>query len=257
MFTHALLRLPGDNLVEGLTQASEGAPDAERAFEQHQRYCEALADCGLSLTVLPPDPRHPDGCFVEDTAIVTGRGAILARPGAPSRRGEVDVIAAALTGLFPGLARIESPGTLDAGDVCEADGHFLIGISARTNEAGAEQLAAHLSAFGYRADLVDVRAERGLLHLKTGIAWLGDGRMLAIEGLPRWPALSAYEVVGVPREEAYAANALRVNDRVLVAAGYPRTRAAIESLGFPVLELDMSEFRKLDGGLSCLSLRWQ
>jgi dimethylargininase len=257
MFTHALLRLPGENFAEGLTQAGEGAPDPELAFEQHRRYCEALADCGLSLTVLPPDPRHPDGCFVEDTALVTGRGAILTRPGAPSRRGEVDVIEAALKGLFPEIARIEAPGTVDAGDVCEADGHFLVGLSARTNEAGARQLAAQLGALGYRADIVDIRAERGLLHLKTGIAWLGDGRMLAVEGLPAWPALSAYEVVHVPRAERYAANALRVNDHVLVAAGYPQTRAAVESLGFPVITLDMSEFRKLDGGLSCLSLRWQ
>ncbi|HET9352294.1 MAG TPA: amidinotransferase, partial [Burkholderiales bacterium] len=98
-FTHALLRLPGANFAEGLTQAGEGAPDPDLAFEQHRRYCEALADCGLSLTILPADPRHPDGCFVEDTALVTERGAILMRPGAPSRRGETDVIAAALAGL--------------------------------------------------------------------------------------------------------------------------------------------------------------
>jgi dimethylargininase len=254
--THALLRLPGENFAQGLTQAGEGAPDPELALEQHQRYCEALADCGLSLTVLPADARHPDGCFVEDTALVTARGAIVTRPGAPSRRGEVDVIESALRGLFPDIGRIEPPGTLDAGDVCEADGHFLIGISARTNEAGAEALASHLALLGYRADVVDVRPVRKLLHLKTGIAYLGEGRMLATPEVPDWPALDAYEVVTVPAGESYAANALRVNDRVLVAAGYPRTRAAIEALGFDVIALEVSEFRKLDGGLSCLSLRW-
>ena len=254
--THALLRLPGENFAQGLTQAGEGAPDPELALEQHQRYCEALAACGLSLTVLPADPRHPDGCFVEDTALVTERGAIITRPGAPSRRGEVDVIASALCGLFPEIPRIVAPGTLDAGDVCEADGHFLIGLSARTNEPGAAQLAGHLADLGYRADIVDIRPHARLLHLKTGIAWLGDGRMLATDDLPRLPALAAYEILRVPDAERYAANALRVNDRVLVAAGYPATRAAIESLGFAVIELDVSEFRKLDGGLSCLSLRW-
>ena len=119
------------------------------------------------------------------------------------------------------IPRIGAPGTLDAGDVCEADGHFLIGISARTNEAGAEQLAAHLVELGYRADVVDIRPYHQLLHLKTGIAWLGDGRLLATEDLPRWPALAAYEIVRVPETERYAANALRVNDHVLVAAGYP------------------------------------
>jgi dimethylargininase len=257
MFTHALLRLPGDNFAQGLTQAGEGAPDPALALEQHRRYCEALDACGLSLTILPPDPRHPDGCFVEDTALLTDRGAILTRPGAPSRRGEVDVIAAALAGLFPALPRIEAPGTLDAGDVCEAGGHFLIGLSARTNGPGAEQLAGHLVDLGYRSDIIDIRNVRPLLHLKTGLTWLGEGRLLATRDVPRVRALAAYEIVEVPDAERYAANALRVNERVLVADGYPATRAAIESLGFECIALDMSEFRKLDGGLSCLSLRWQ
>jgi dimethylargininase len=257
MFTHALLRLPGDNLASGLTEAKEGAPDVATALAQHQRYCEALADCGLSLTVLPADARYPDGCFVEDAAIVTPRGAIVTRPGAPSRRGEAEVIEAALRGLFPGVPRIEAPGTVDGGDVCEADGHFLIGLSARTNEAGARALEGHLIDFGYRSDIVDIRQVRSLLHLKTGITYLGEGRMLATGDLPRHRALAAYEIVEVPRDERYAANALRVNDRVLIAEGYPRTREAIESLGYETIALEMSEYRKLDGGLSCLSLRWQ
>ena len=256
MFSHALLRLPGENFAAGLTLAGEGAPDPGLALEQHQRYCEALADCGLSLTILPADPRHPDGCFVEDTAVLTDRGAIVARPGAPSRRGEVEVVQAALKGLFPGIPRIEAPGTLDAGDVCEADGHFLIGLSARTNPVGAEQLAGHLADLGHRTDLIDIRGSAKLLHLKTGLAFLGDGRLLATSDLPQSFALAAYEIIAVPDTERYAANALRVNDRVLVAGGYPETRATIEALGYATIALDMSEFRKLDGGLSCLSLRW-
>jgi dimethylargininase len=257
MFAHALLRLPGDNLASALTDAHEGAPDPAVALVQHQRYCETLADCGLSLTVLPADARYPDGCFVEDAAIVTPRGAIVTRPGAPSRRGEVDVIEAALRGLFPRIPRIEAPGTLDAGDVCEADGHFLIGLSARTNEAGAQMLAGHLVDLGYRSDIVDIRQVRSLLHLKSGLAYLGEGRMLATADVPRSDALAAYKIVEVPHEERYAANALRINGRVLVAAGYPRTREAIESLGFATVPLELSEYRKIDGGMSCLSLRWQ
>ena len=256
MLTHALLRLPGTNFAAGLTQAGEGAPDPELALEQHRAYCEALSDCGLSLTVLPADPAHPDGCFVEDTALVTERGAIVTRPGAPSRRGEVDVIEAALKGLFPDIARIRAPGTVDAGDVCEADGHFIIGLSARTNEAGATELAQQLEGLGYRADIVDIRRSRQLLHLKTGIAYLGEGRLLATMDFPAEPELASYEIVHVPAAERYAANALRINDHVLVAAGYPETRASIEALGFSVITIEMSEFRKLDGGLSCLSLRW-
>lgn len=256
-FTHALLRLPGDNFAQGLTQSGEGAPDPALALAQHQHYRAALEAAGLALTVLPADPRHPDGCFVEDTALLTARGGILTRPGAPSRRGETDAIADALHDAFPDLARIQAPGAVDAGDVCEADGHFLIGLSARTNEAGAAQLAGLLDDLGYRSDILDIRAVKSLLHLKSGIAYLGEGRLLATADLPRHPALAAYERIDVPHAELYAANALRVNDRVLVAAGYPRARAAIESLGFETIALEMSEFRKLDGGLSCLSLRWQ
>lgn len=257
IFTHALLRLPGENLASGLSQAGEGPPDLALALEQHRRYAQALADCGLALTVLPADPGHPDGCFVEDGALVTERGAILMNPGAASRRGEVATLASALRDVFPDPARILPPGTVDAGDVCEADGHFLIGLSARTNVPGAEQLAGFLADLGYRSDFVDIRNVRALLHLKTGIAYLGEGRLLATRDLPRCPALAAYEIVEVPGSERYAANAVRVNDRVLVADGYPATRAAIESLGFEVIALEMSEFRKLDGGLSCLSLRWR
>ena len=255
-FTQALLRLPGDNFAQGLTQAGEGAPDPALALNQHQHYRAALESAGLALPVLPADPRHPDGCFVEDTALLTARGAILTRPGAPSRRGEVGAIAAALGPALGAAVRIEAPGTVDAGDVCEADGHFLIGLSARTNEAGAAQLAGWLDDLGYRTDILDIRGSRELLHLKTGISYLGEGRLLVAPDFPRDPALAAYEILEVPASERYAANALRVNDRVLVAGGYPATRAAIESLGYETLALEMSEFRKLDGGLSCLSLRW-
>ncbi|MGH8131234.1 MAG: dimethylarginine dimethylaminohydrolase family protein [Steroidobacteraceae bacterium] len=250
------MRLPGANFAAGLTQSGEGAPDSELAIEQHQRYCEALSECGLSLTVLPADSQHPDGCFVEDTALLTVRGAIVLRPGAPSRRGEVDVIEAALKGPFPDIPRITPPGTVDGGDVCEADGHFLIGLSARTNEKGAEELAGLLGDLGFPSNFLDIRAATKLLHLKTGLAYLGEGRMLATADVPRAPGLSSYECIDVPDAERYAANCLRINERVLVAAGYPKTRAALEALGFDLITLDMSEFRKQDGGLSCLSLRW-
>ncbi len=256
MLTHALLRLPGANYAAGLTQSGEGAPDPELALEQHQCYCEALAECGLSLTVLPADSKYPDGCFVEDPALLTPRGAIVLRPGAASRRGEVDVIEAALKGLFPDLLRITPPGTVDGGDVCEADGHYLIGLSARTNERGAEELARILGDLGFPSSLIDIRGAPALLHLKTGLAYLGDGRMLATSDLPHAPGLSSYERIDVPDAERYAANCLRINERILVAGGYSRTSAALRALGFVLITVEMSEFRKQDGGLSCLSLRW-
>jgi dimethylargininase len=253
-FDHAIVRLPGPNLDLGLTTSNEGAPEFARALEQHRAYCTALERCGLTVTVLPADPRFPDGCFVEDVAIVTPRGAILTRPGAESRRDEGGGVASALSALAGEVGRIAAPGTVEGGDICEAEGHYLIGVSARTNLAGAEQLAGMLADLGYSSAVVDIRSSRRLLHLKTGIAYLGDGRMTVTSDVPR-AAFTPYELIEVPESERYAANCLRVNDRVLVAAGYPVVKTSVENCGYEVLELEMSEFRKLDGGLSCLSLR--
>ncbi len=255
-FTRALLRLPGENFAAGITTSAEGTPVLARTLEQHRRYAAALEACGLTTTTLPADPRYPDGTFVEDTAIVTPKGAIVTRPGAAARAGETEVIAAALAAHYRTLARIVAPGTVDGGDICETDTGVLIGITARTNEDGARQLAAWLGDLGYAATLVDIRSVAGLLHLKTGISYLGDGRLAVAAGLPPLAALARYEHVTLTPEESYAANCIRVNDRVLVAAGYPRFADALARLGYDVLPLEMSEFRKMDGGLSCLSLRF-
>jgi dimethylargininase len=251
----AIVRRPGEELPAGLTTSREGPPDVALALDQHRAYCRALEHCGLTIVVLPADSGFPDGCFVEDSAILTPRGAIATRPGAASRQGEVASVEKALAGFFESVSRIDAPGTVDGGDVCEVDGHYLIGLSARTNAAGAGQLAAFLANLGYSSDVVDIRACPRLLHLKTGIAYLGDGRMIATSDVPRGGPLAPYELIEVPETERYAANCLRVNDRVLVAAGYPGVRAAVEDCGYEIFELGMSEFRKLDGGLSCLSLR--
>jgi dimethylargininase len=255
-FTRALLRLPGENFAAGITTSAEGAPVLARALEQHRRYAAALEACGLKTTTLPADPRYPDGTFVEDTAIATAKGAIISRPGAASRAGETEVIAAALGQSYGTLARIAAPGSVDGGDICETDTSVLIGVTARTNEEGARQLAGWLTDLGYASTLVDIRGVAGLLHLKTGISYLGDGRLAVAAGLPPLAAFAAYEQVTVAREESYAANCIRVNDRVLIAAGYPRFADQLVRLGYEPLPLEMSEFRKMDGGLSCLSLRF-
>jgi dimethylargininase len=253
-FSRAIARLPGPNLAQGLTTSQEGAPAIPLALEQHAAYCAALERCGLTVTVLPADPQFPDGCFVEDVAIVTPRGAIAMRPGAPSRQGEVQRVHAVLARMIGEHSRIVAPGTMDGGDICEADGHYLIGVSARTNVFGADQLAGMLADLGYSSDVVDIRSSSRLLHLKSGIAYLGDGRLIVTSDVPR-NALGLFELIEVPENERYAANCVRVNDRVFVAAGYPATRSAIEECGYETIALEMSEYRKLDGGLSCLSLR--
>ncbi|HET7065128.1 MAG TPA: dimethylargininase [Rudaea sp.] len=256
MFSRAIVRPPAATFASGITSAALGKPDLALALEQHALYCAALEQCDLTVTRLPPDTDFPDSTFVEDTAIVTPFIAIVTRPGAPSRQGETASIAATLTQFYSSIHSIVAPGTVDAGDVCQVDDHFFIGISARTNEAGARQLAAILAEEGYTYVTVDIRGIGGILHLKSGISYLGDGRLVLIEELARHASFRDYEIVCVDREESYAANCLRVNDQVILAAGYPRFESAIRAFGYPVMALDVSEFRKMDGGLSCLSLRF-
>jgi dimethylargininase len=259
-FTRAIVRPPGRNFASGLTCAADGPPQFDAALQQHRRYCEALRACGLELTHLDADPLYPDGTFVEDAAIVTARGAILTRPGAPTRAGETDSVGRALRSFYPDMLKIDVPGTVDGGDVCEADGHFVIGVSARTNERGADLLKGHLESMGYSTTVIDIRGSTTLLHLKTGIAYLGDGIWVVAAALERdleaLGGLGIRDPITVAPPESYAANCVRVNESVLVPAGYPGITQALKERGLRPLPLDMSEFKKMDGGLSCLSLRF-
>jgi len=263
-FASAIVRAPGANFAAGLTSGRTGAPDLARALAQHERYCAALEACGVALTRIEPDPRFPDGTFVEDAAIVAPGGdcALVARPGAPSRADEAAGVREALARRLPSatLDAIAPPGTLDGGDVCEAGRRAFIGISERTNAEGARQAAAWFARRGIAAATIDIRGIAGLLHLKSGLAFLGDGRLAAVDAIAGLAALSApalaLDLVRVPAGEEYAANCVRVNDRVLVAEGFPRFDAALRALGYATLALPMSEFEKMDGGLSCLSLRY-
>jgi dimethylargininase len=262
MFTKAITRLPGSNYQDGLTTVNLGLPDFQKTLAEHANYLKALKQCGLALTELPSDLRFPDGTFVEDTAILLpessqiGHGAILTHPGAESRAGEVVDMELTLKQFFPELAHISAPGSLDGGDICEAGSHFLIGISLRTNEAGARQLASWLSARGFTSSFVDVRQTPGILHLKSGISYIGDNRLVVIDALAAHPAFKGYELVHVAQGEEYAANCIRVNDYILIAAGFPKFEATLRRLGYKLIVLEMSEFQKMDGGLSCLSLRF-
>jgi dimethylargininase len=256
MFTRAIVRPPAPNFSQGLTTAGLEAPDYEQARQQHANYCAALVECGLEVITLAPDEDYADSTFVEDTAVVTDHLAVLTRPGAPTRVGETASMRRALAKVFPDLASIEAPGTVDGGDVCEAGKHFFIGISERTNEAGARQLTALLAPFGCTGTSVDIRSERSLLHLKSGLAYLGENRLVVAEALAGRAEFAGYEQVLVNDEEAYAANCVIVNDFVLVAARHPMFAAKLQSLGYRTIALEMSEFQKMDGGLSCLSLRF-
>jgi dimethylargininase len=249
-------------MVAGLTAHPElGRPDYSLALAQHAAYVAALEDCGLEVAIYPADEDYPDSCFIEDVAVCTGKFALVTRPGAPTRRGETAGIEAILGRHYGDIVVISAPGSLEGGDVMMVGDCFYIGLSSRTNAEGARQFIAALERRGYRGITV---ALPPTLHLKTGLSWLGkDGRegpLLVTEAFAREPLFSALPKILVDEDEAYAANSLRVNDAVLLPAGYPKTaaalRAAAKTGGFRVLEVDTSEFRKLDGGLSCLSLRF-
>ena len=302
VFTKAIVRPPSPDFAAGLTTAELGAPDYRLALEQHAAYCAALELCGLQLIRLEADEGYPDACFVEDAALifdalphgranapdaaliiedssadyadyadsksddprVVRKQAILTRPGAPSRQGEVANMRSELARLFPALDEIRSPGTVDGGDICEAGTHFFIGISERTNEEGARQLAAILTKHGCTSSFVDIRSRShsqdarstSLLHLKSGLAYLGNKTLVITEAVAKRVEFCGYRLIHVDPSEDYAANCIEVNGRVLIAAGHPRFAAKLRDLGFETIALEMSEFQKMDGGLSCLSLRW-
>ncbi len=261
MFRNAIVRVPGSNFADGLTSVELGAPDYDLALEQWEAYCAALATCGLIVKRLEADLRYPDSTFVEDAAILTPHAAMLTRPGAPSRLGEVAAIAATVRSFYPEAAEIAAPGTLDGGDICEAGTHFFLGISHRTNAEGARQFVEHLARHGYTASSVDVRGMTSILHLKSGISYIGPGKaaeptLVVMEEMADWPEFAGYDLLRVHEDESYGANCVRVNDRVLIAKGYPKLFEELLRRGYDPLELDMSEFRKMDGGLSCLSLRF-
>ncbi|CAN5880564.1 dimethylarginine dimethylaminohydrolase [soil metagenome] len=255
-FTRAVVRPPADTFADGITSSRLGPPNLATALAQHDAYCRALERLGLSLLRLPADPDFPDSTFVEDAAVVTAGGAMLTRPGAASRAGEVAALREVLREWFPEPAEITAPGTLDGGDICEAGRHFFIGISDRTNPEGAAQLAEWLARHRFGSSVIDIRTMPGLLHLKTGLSWLGDRRLLAAGELAEHEALRGWEVVRVPEGEDYAANCVRVNDALLVARDFPATSVLLGELGYDLVPLDVSEYRKMDGGLSCLSVRW-
>jgi dimethylargininase len=253
MFKKTIVKTPGESYIHGLTTSDLGRPNYEQALQQHQAYIEALKKCAVEVHVLPSNSEFPDSTFVEDTAVLTPGFAVISNPGASSRNGEIIEMEPVLKSYYEKTYSIQSPGTLDGGDVLQIDDHFYIGISERTNQLGAEQLKLILEGENYKATIIQLEK---FFHLKTGISYLGDQEIIVAGEFIDHPEFNSYKKIIVPAEEEYAANCIRVNDYVIIPAGFPKTKQKLNDAGYQTIELDMSEFRKLDGGLSCLSLRF-
>lgn len=253
MYKNVIVKTPGKSYVNGLTTSNLGIPDYEKVVKQHAAYVEAMEKCGVTVTHLPASEQFPDSTFVEDTAVLTPEFAVITNPGAASRNGEIQEMETVLKRFYEKFYHIQSPGTLDGGDILQIEDHFYIGISDRTNEAGARQLKDILESQHYKATIVPLKE---FFHLKTGITYLSDSLVVAAGEFINHPDFSTYEKIIVPPEEEYAANCILVNDYVLIPKGFETTNRYIQEAGYKTIELEMSEFQKQDGGLSCLSLRF-
>ena len=247
MFHKAIVRRPGHNFADGVTMSALGLPDFQKALRQHEAYCNALMQCGVTVTILDADPGYPDGCFVEDTAVITEKIAIITQPGHPSRFGEQEAIAEVLTSHMV-IERISGEGRLDGGDILRAGTHFYIGRSDRTNGEGSRQLASILSGYGYTSSEVPVVSG---LHLKSSVSYIGNNTVVINPAFAQY--FAAHDIIDTGDED-YAANCLLVNGLLFFPLGFLNTKEKLIAAGHNLVELDMSEFRKMDGGLTCLSL---
>ena len=252
-FSKAIVRRPGRSIVNGLSTSAHETLDYEKALVQHEQYIKALEDCGLNVEVLDCLEDYPDSTFVEDVAVLTPDVAIVTAPGAPSRKGEVKAIKPVLENHYEHIEKIHTPGTLEGGDVMQIGRCFYIGLSKRTNSSGARQLKGFLKKYGMLSVPV---SETGFLHLKTAVTYIGRKTLLVAEGFVLPGELEAFDRIQVPRAEYPAANCILINDKILMPAGFPKTRNRLELLGVDIVEVDISEFAKIDGGLTCLSLRF-
>jgi len=251
MSRKALVRRPSPRLAEGLVTHIERQPvDPDLALRQWQGYVDALDGAGWEVTEVEPAPDCPDSAFVEDTVVTYGDVAVMTRPGAPERRPEVEGAEKSLRDAGYRVVRIEAPGTLDGGDVLKHGGRVYVGRGGRTNDEGIAQLRGHLEPLG--ADVVTVPLTK-VLHLKSAVTALPDGTVIGYESLVDDAGVFD-RFLAVP-EEAGSHVVLLEDDRLLMSSRAPRSAAMFEDLGYAVVAVDIGEFEKLEGCVTCLSVR--
>jgi dimethylargininase len=253
-FDRAIVREPGRSVVGGIRSDLRNEPSFEGIVREHDAYVAALRAAGLQVEVLPPLERYPDSVFVEDPAIVFPEGAILLRPGAPTRLGESEEIRSALNAHFHNVLELRDDEHVDGGDVLVAPDTVFIGLSGRTSAKGANALCAKLGEFGRAARIVET--PQTILHFKTGVSLLAEDTIVATRAMADSGIFAGFKIVCIPDGEEPAANLLRVNDVVFVGECFPWTIELVRNEGLEVVALPMTEIGKLDAGLSCMSLRW-
>ncbi len=255
-FKNAIVRKPCKAMLDGITNYfAEGKPVYENALKQHEKYVEALKELGLEVLALDALEEFPDSCFVEDPAVVMERCAIITNPARESRNGEKLHILDSIKKYYKEeqIFFIEAPGTMEGGDVMRVGDHFYIGMSDRTNEEAARQFNEIVTKFGYTSSTVPVTEG---LHLKDFAIYLENNNMLVTKIMNEIPEFAEFNRYIIEPEEVYAINSLYINGTVIVPEGYPKTQRLIEDLGYKVKIVDSGEYRKIDGSLTCLSLRF-
>ena len=254
LFNHAIVRAPGREVVDGLRANDLGNPCFERFQIQHQAYVNALRACSVDITELPALVGYPDAMFVEDAALCLPEVAIVMRPGAPTRTAEAAIMQPSLREFYDNVLRIDAPAQIEGGDILVTEREILVGRSKRTNAAGIDALREHLRPWAYKVR--EVKTPAAVLHFKTDCALLDEETILATTRLSQSGCFEGYKVIPTATREEAAANSIRVNDFVLMPAGFAHTADRLSARGFQVREIENSEAAKIDGGMSCLSLRF-
>ncbi len=252
-FLTAITRLPCQNAADGLRAVDKGMPLVDQMLADHAAYRAKLTEAGANVITLPALPAFPDGHFVEDTALCLPEAVIFMSPGVPSRFGEVNEMRSNIAHLFPATHQILPPAYIEGGDILFTGQEILVGVSQRTNAEGIAALTRIVSCWGY--DVRTVQTPPDVLHFKTDCSLLDDNVILSTERLASSGCFSGYDLILTCEGEDAAANAIRFNDLVIMSAGFPATRLRLKAAGYNVSEVNNSECAKIDGGMSCLSLR--
>jgi dimethylargininase len=253
-FDNAIVRTPGRSVVRGIIKDPDVIPEFDRVMAEHTAYVEALRSAGLSVEVLPPLEAFPDSVFVEDPALVFTNGAVLLRPGTPTRLGESDEMRPVLQRRFQTVLELSGEQYADGGDVLAARDRVFIGLSRRTTRQGAETLSRLLRQLDLVASIVETPP--GSLHLKSAVSMLDEETVLTSTPIEKSGIFHDTKLIVSPDQEP-SAHALRINDIVFVPAHFPRTADLLANHGYAVMPLQVTEIRKLDAGLPCMSLRWR